>query len=341
MNTTNTIPQFLLSASPLCEVSVIIVSFNTREILRECLQSVLLESDGLETEILVVDNDSSDGSAEMVERDFPQVILMRAGINLGFGAANNLALERARGRYFILLNSDAFFQRGALAAAIRHMDESPDCGLAGGRLTGRDGRLQPSSRSFHTIFNDLLIYTGLAARFPKSRFFGRFDRTWADSYEAAEVDWVPGAFCIIRPAALVQSGLFNPVFFLYYEEVDLCARIKRSGYKIWYWPDVSIVHIGGESSRQLTNLKISSTAAQVVLWRMRSTLLYYRMYYGWKVHVAKWMELALYAGRLVRNYFSGDPVRRERSRSSLTLIQLMQQAWNDTRGGTVSPPRPW
>ncbi|MGD0796994.1 MAG: glycosyltransferase family 2 protein [Acidobacteriaceae bacterium] len=326
---------------PQYEASVVIVSFNTRETLRECLESVLVETEGLRSEILVVDNNSRDGSAEMVEREFPGVRLIRAGTNLGFGSANNLALQQARGRYFVLLNSDAFFRSGALATAIRHMDENPDCGLAGGRLIGRDGQLQPSARSFHTIFDDLITLSGLAARFPKSRFFGRFDRTWADPNEPAEVDWVPGAFCIIRPSALVRVGLFNPIFFLYYEEVDLCLRIKRAGYRIWYWPDVFVVHIGGESSRQMTDLKFSSSGAQVVLWRMRSTLLYYRMYHGWKVHAAKWLELTFYAGRVARNYFSRDPVRQERSRSSRTLIQLMNQAWNDTQGGTVSPPRPW
>jgi hypothetical protein len=105
--------------------------------LRESLQSVLLESRSLKVEVLIVDNNSSDGSPEMIEKEFPQVRLLRAGTNLGFGAANNLALQQARGRYFILLNSDAFLQPGSLSIAIRHMDENPDCGLAGGRLTGR------------------------------------------------------------------------------------------------------------------------------------------------------------------------------------------------------------
>jgi GT2 family glycosyltransferase len=341
VNTLDSIPQLVPSGPPEYDASVVIVSYNTREILRECLQSVLLDVGDIKIEILVVDNNSGDGSPEMVARDFPQVRLIRAGTNLGFGVANNLALQQARGRYFVLLNSDAFFQPGALTTSIRHMEDHPECGLAGGRLTGRDGRLQPSSRSFHTIFDDAIVHTGLAARYPRSKFFGRFDRTWADPSEPAEVDWVPGAFCIIRPAALARVGLFNPVFFLYYEEVDLCLRIKRAGYNVWYWPDICVVHLGGESSRQVTNLEVSSKGKQVVLWRMRSTLLYYRMYHGWKVHAAKWLEFTLYAARLTRNYFSRDPVRQERGRSSLTLMQLMNQAWNDTRGGTVSPPRPW
>lgn len=324
------------------DASIIIVSFNTREILRECLISVMRESAGLRLEILIVDNNSSDGSPQMVEEDFPHVNLIRSEINLGFGAANNLALERAKGRYYVLLNSDAFFQKDALSNAIRHMDEQPDCGLGGCRLVGRDGSWQPSSRSFHSIVGDLVVMTGLAYRFPRSRFFGHFDRTWADRNQPAVVDWVPGAFSIIRRSAIKKTGMFDPAFFLYYEEVDLCRRIKEAGYSIWYWPDIVVVHIGGESSRQLkTTLEISSMAAQVVMWRMRSTLLYYRKHHGPQVYMAKWSELAMYRLTVMRNRFSRASERRERGEHYRTLIALMNQAWKDTEGGRVSPPRPW
>jgi GT2 family glycosyltransferase len=331
----------VVATSARYDASIVIVSFNTREVLGECLHSVLREIADLAVEIFIVDNDSSDGSSEMIEHDFPQVSLIRAGANLGFGAANNLALLQARGRYFILLNSDAFFQPGALATAIRHMDEHPECGLAGARLIGRDGELQPSARSFHTPLGDAIVLTGLAYRFPKSKFFGAFDRTWADDRQPARVDWVPGAFSIIRPAALVKTGLFDPAFFLYYEEVDLCLRIRQVGYTIWYWPDISVIHIGGESSRQLKTLQISSIAAQVVLWRMRSTLLYYRKHRGWQVHAARWLEIILNMATVLRNRFSRNPVRQDRRQNSTTLIRLMNQAWHDTEGGRVSPPRPW
>ncbi|MBS1821271.1 MAG: glycosyltransferase family 2 protein [Acidobacteria bacterium] len=324
------------------DASIIIVSFNTREVLRECLDSVICESAGFRIEILIVDNNSSDGSPEMIERDFPQVKLIRSAVNLGFGAANNLALEQAKGRYYVLLNSDAFFQKDALKRAIEHMDEQPGCGLGGSRLIGRDGSWQPSSRSFHSIVRDLVVMTGLAYKFPRSRFFGHFDRTWADRDQPASVDWVPGAFSIIRPSALARTGLFDPAFFLYYEEVDLCRRIKDAGYSIWYWPDVVVVHIGGESSRQLkTTLEISSMAAQVVMWRMRSTLLYYRKHHGPQACMAKWSELTMYRLTVLRNRFSSAPMRRERGEHYRTMIALMNQAWKDTQGGRVSPPRPW
>lgn len=323
------------------DVSIIIVSFNTREVLQECLASVERETASLRAEVLVVDNSSTDGSPEMVERDFPAVRLMRSRVNLGFGAANNLALEVAEGRYFVLLNSDAFFEPGALELAVRHMDSTPACGLGGSRLVGRDGSWQPSCRCFHSISGDAIVLTGLAARFPHSRLFGRFDRTWADQMQPAAVDWVPGAFSILRPQALKEVGLFDPAFFLYYEEVDLCRRFHQAGYEVWYWPDVVVVHLGGESSRQLTALEFSSHSAQVVLWRMRSTLLYYRKHHGASAHLARWLEQTLYSVTVLRNRWSRRPERRERERHHRTLRHLMMQAWRDTAGGHVSPPRPW
>jgi len=241
----------------------------------------------------------------------------------------------------VLLNSDAFFQPNALAKAIQHMDETPDCGLGGALLVGRDGSWQPSARTFHSLVGDFIVMTGLAARRPKSKFFGSFDRTWADVNEPAMVDWVPGAFCIIRPEALKKVGLFDPAFFLYYEEVDLCLRIRAVGYSIWYWPDIKVIHIGGESSRKLKSLEFSSQAAQVVLWRMRSTLLYYRKHHGVQAYFAKLMETTMGRVTVLRNSVSSDPARRERGRRYKTLIALMEQAWKDTKGGRVSPPRPW
>jgi GT2 family glycosyltransferase len=328
-------------ASESIDLSLILVSFNTRDVLRESLQSILREQGGLRIEIFVVDNHSRDGSVEMVEAEFPQVRVLRSQINLGFGGANNLALEIARGKYIVLLNSDAFLCPDSLQLSFRHMESNPDVGLAGGRLVGRDHVLQPSARMFPSILSDFLVLTGLAHKFPKSRFFGQFDRTWADPMQPAEVDWVPGAFSIIRSDVLQKIGFFDPEFFLYSEEVDLCRRIKQGGSKIMYWPDIVVVHIGGESSRQIKTLEMSSAGAQLVRWRMRSTLLYYRKHHGSAAWMAKLLELALYRLTALRNRFSSDPQRRERVYKNRNLARLMHQAWQDTNGGRSSPPRPW
>jgi hypothetical protein len=331
------------------DLSVIVVSFNTRDLLRECLTSLLAECDSLPTgvkaEVLVVDNASKDGSAEMVAVEFATtctpVRLMPSSVNLGFGAANNLAFEAAEGRYLVLLNSDAFLHHCALARALELMEANPGTGVGGARLVGRDGEWQPSARQFHSLWDDFLIHSGLSYHFPHSRIFGAPDRTWADPLLPAEVDWVPGAFSILRREALVKVGLFDPVFFLYYEEVDLCRRIKDAGFSISYWPDVVVTHIGGESSRQISSLNYSETAAQVVLWRMRSTLLYYRKHHGWQAWLASWLEQGIYKLRWLRNRYSEDAARRESTREFALLGKLMQQAWQETRGGRVSPPVPW
>jgi len=338
------VPDFMTpenASSFLFDVSLIIVSFNTREALRESLESVERERGDIRLEIFVVDNNSHDGSVEMVETCFPQVRVLRSDVNLGFGAANNVAIELAQGEFIVLLNSDAFLRPQSLQISFRRMIENEDVGLAGGRLVGRDLTLQPSARMFPSIFSDFLVLSGLAHKFPKSRFFGRADRTWADPMLPAEVDWVPGAFSIIRAEALRRVGLFDPDFFLYSEEVDLCLRIQNAGYKIMYWPEIEVIHIGGESSRQIKTLEMSSAGAQLVRWRMRSTLLYYRKHHGFQAWLAKMLELAFFKTSAIRNSLSSDSNRREKVIRNRNLARLMHQAWEDTKGGRVSPPRPW
>lgn len=315
--------------------------------LRQCLQSVLIEcaQHALAAEILVVDNASSDGSADMVAREFSAsdvpVRLIRCDVNLGFGVANNLAFEQTQGRYMVLLNSDAFIHPGGLRLAHENMAANPSVGIGGGRLVGRDGQPQPSARTFPSIWSDTLVYTGLSARYPRSRIFGAPDRTWADLNQPAEVDWMPGAFLIVRREALVKAGVFDPAFFLYYEEVDLCRRVKAAGFRIQYWPDIVVTHIGGESSSQLPSLKLSNQAREVVLWRMRSTLLYYRKHHGWQARPAMWLELFLNSLRQIRNFRSSNPARRQRGEEAAQLKSLMRLAWRETHGGRVSPPAPW
>ncbi|HEY1903639.1 MAG TPA: glycosyltransferase family 2 protein [Terracidiphilus sp.] len=335
-------------------VSIIVVSFNTRDLLHGCLKSILAEVNRLPTdltaEVLVVDNASDDGSPGMVEREFAAgqasgqsdpVRLIRSTVNLGFAAANNLAMEVARGRYLVLLNSDAFFHSGALRLAIEHMDADTTAGVGGARLVGPEGEWQPSARAFPNFLHVFVVFSGLASRYPKSRIFGAFDRTWASPDVEAAVDWVPGAFSIMRREALVTTGLFDPQFFLYCEEVDLCRRIKAKGFRVLYWPDVVVTHIGGESGRQLTTLKFSDSESQVVLWRMRATLLYFRKHHGFRVWGIRLLEDAMHTLRWLRNRNSKDTVRRHRAVEAKLFLALMRQAWRETSGGRISPPRPW
>jgi GT2 family glycosyltransferase len=323
------------------DVSVVIVSFNTRDVLRECLDTVARESAGLRVQTIVVDNGSRDGSIEMLRADFPDVELIVSPENLGFGRANNLAFEKTRGRYIVMLNSDAFLTPHALRLSVEHMDANPRAGLGGARLVGRDGSWQPSARRFPTLTTDLFVYSGLADRYAQSRILGGYNRTWADPLEAAQVDWVPGAYSILRPEALAAAGPFDPRFFLYYEEVDLCRRIRAAGYTVWYWPDIVVVHIGGESSRQFKTLQMSTSGAQLTLWRMRSTLLYYRKHHGLASLGARFLEVAWHRFRALRRSRSHDRERRAEATYFLGQAELMEQAWKETRGGRTSPPQPW
>jgi len=324
-------------ATSVPEVSVIVVSYNTREILRRCLARLLEEMAGIPGEVIVIDNASTDGSPQMVATQFPQVRLVRSIVNLGFAAANNRGFRMARGRFVVLLNPDAFLGSAALARAIAHMQAHPRAGIAGGRLQDTEGRLQPSGRLFPSLLNEVLVTSGLAARYPRSRLFGRFDRSWADPQVAAQVDWVPGAFTIIRREVLMRTGGFDERFFLYYEEVDLCRRVADAGHEIWYWPDISVTHIGGASSKTVTKLELSSSGSQLSLWQLRSALLYYQKHHGrWAALAMATVESLWHALRQAVN--ARNPVKRE---SSLRRIRLVRQAWADTAGGTVCPPRPW
>lgn len=322
------------------DVSVVIVSYNTRDILAACLASVQASVGAGRVETIVVDNASRDGSADMVARHFPGVGLVRSETNLGFAAANNAAFKLARGRYVVLLNPDALLAPDTLATAVARMDATPGAGLAGGKLIGGDGSLQPSAREFPSLLNEVLVLSGLAARFPRSRLFGRFDRGWADPDLAAEVDWVPGAFTIVRRAALDHVGAFDERFFLYYEEVDLCRRFKAAGWQVWYWPSIVVRHTGGESSKTVENVEFTSSGSQLILWRMRSGLLYYRKHHGATIAgLVAGLEVGWHTLRRLKTRLAHGAAAK--AQESGRIAGLMRRAWGETLGGRVSPPRPW
>lgn len=321
------------------ELSVIIVSYNTREVLQRCLESLSNELKGFKAEVILIDNDSKDGSKEMVETLFPKIRLIASKVNLGFAGANNLGFKLARGKYCVLLNSDAFLHTGALRKAFEHMEKNPKLGLAGGRLVGEDNSWQPSARKFPTILHDLLHMSGLAAKYPKSKFFGAADRTWADPKDSTLTDWVPGAFAIISKEALEHVGYFDERFFLYYEEIDLCKRLKKAGYEIGYFGDVVITHIGGESSKTNKSLLYSKSGSQLELWRMRSQMLYYRKHKGLLgAYISKSTETFWHKIRAWKNKYEGNLEKAEESKA---IIKLLEQAWQDTSGGKDSPSKPW
>ncbi len=324
------------------DISVIIVSFNTCDLLRKCLQTLIKEAGNVNYETIVIDNASKDGSADMVEREFPEMQLIRSLENLGFAAANNLGFAKAQGHYVVLLNSDAFLKPQALEKSLAYMQADSTIGVGGARLIGKEGHLQPSARMFPTLLNHFLMISGLAAKYPHSKFFGHFDRTWADPDVPAIVDWVPGAFSIIPRSVLEKVGYFDEKFFLYAEETDLCRRIQTAGYHILYWPDVVVVHLGGESTYSLKHLTKSGSGKSILLWQIRSILLLYYKHYG-ALSVWLWMQMEniWHLARALKNSLSKQADKKLKVAHSKTVRKLLRQAWHDTQGGRISPPRPW
>ncbi len=233
-------------------LSVCIVNWNTRDYLRECLTALFAyPPQGTDLEVIVVDNASVDGSAEMTAAEFPQVYLIASRENVGYAQGNNEALVRAKGDWVLLLNPDAVVRRSALTCALRFGREHPDAGAIGARLIEPNGETQRSLRSFPDPGPVLWEYLGLARRFPRSRIFGAYRMTYFDYDRPGEADQPMGTFLLIPRRALDDVGLMDTQFPIFFNEVDWCWRAKREkGYKIYYTPEAEVTHYGGGSTRQ-------------------------------------------------------------------------------------------
>lgn len=321
------------------DLSILIVTYNSAAVIGALLTRLASELAPLSAEVVLVDNASHDRTAQLVRRDHPWVQLVASEHNLGFAAGNNLAARHARGRLLVLLNPDAWPEDGVLARSLSLMDAHPEVGLAGARLFSVDGRDQPSARMFPGLVQEGLVLSGLAARFARSRWFGHLDRTWADPAEPAAVDWVPGAFALVRREQFLALGGFDERFFLYYEEVDLCRRIRAAGLRVQYWPELQVRHIGGASARSVASQAVEHHGSQLTLWRARSGLLYYRKHHGWvKAWAVNRLESVWHGLRAAHARLQGKAQKVAQSHQRRALLA---QAWADTGGGRVAPPRPW
>ncbi len=249
------------------DLAIVIVNYNTRQVLADCLRS-LQASEGVGAcLVIVVDNASSDGSAEMLAETFPWVQLIACERNGGYAWGNNIGL-RAAGfgqdtrlealpRYALLLNPDTILPPDALSTLIAFMDTHPDIGAVGPKLVRQDGSLDKACRrSFPTPAVSFYQFTGLSKLFPASRRFGRYNLTYLDPDVQADVDSVVGAFMLMRARALEQAGLLDEAFFMYGEDIDLAYRIKARGWRIVYNPAVTVLHIKGAASRQASQRAI-------------------------------------------------------------------------------------
>jgi GT2 family glycosyltransferase len=226
------------------DVSVVIVSHNAEGHLAACLSAVADSGH----EVIVVDNASTDGTRELV-RSFPAVQLVELEQNLGFGAANNEGMRRAAGRYVLLLNSDAWPAGEAIERLVEFADSRPEAAIVGPRILNPDGSLQPSVRGFPTLWRLATELYFLRKLAPRSRVCNAFYGAGFDHGSPAAVDWIKAAVLLVRREAVEQVGAFDPAFFIFSEETDLCLRLHRAGWSVLFCPSAEFVHLGGASTR--------------------------------------------------------------------------------------------
>lgn len=233
------------------KVSIVIVNYNVRDFLEQCLRSVYRAIDGIKSEVFVVDNHSLDGSQAMVRDKFPQVNLIENHQNLGFSKANNQALRLVKGKYVLVLNPDTLLEEETIRKCIFFMDSHPEAGALGVKMINGKGKFLPESKralptpavAFYKIF-------GLAKLFPKSKNFGKYHLSYLDKDKIHAIEILSGAFMFIRKKALDNAGLFDEDFFMYGEDIDLSYRLVKANYLNYYFPETTIIHYKGESTRK-------------------------------------------------------------------------------------------
>jgi len=228
------------------DVSVIIVNWNTCDLLRECLRSVYDSMGELVFEVLVVDNASTDGSVEMVRSSFPQVRLLANAKNVGFARGNNQALALSRGHYALLLNSDALLLDGATQALVDLADAKPQAGIVGAQLLNVDGSFQASYTPFPNLWREFLILSGVGRMVYGRRYPSRGPE---EEKGPQMVDYVEGACMLVRRAAVEKVGGLDEGYFMYAEDVDWCYAMQKRGWQVWYQPAAKVIHVGGGSSQ--------------------------------------------------------------------------------------------
>lgn len=231
------------------DLSIIVLSFNTKELLRECISSIEENKPSKYSyEVIVVDNASSDGSSEMVKKEFPNVTLVANKENLGYTKGNNLGVKKAKGRYILFLNADTLVYRGTLGEMVQFMDENKKVGAATCYVELPNGRMDDSChRGFPTPWRSFAHFSGLGRVFPRSRLFAGYSMGWEDLSKIHEIESCSGAFMIVRREAGEEIGWWDEDFFWYGDDLDFCYRLRKEGWKVYFVPSVKILHYKGVS----------------------------------------------------------------------------------------------
>ena len=233
------------------KLSVVIVNYNVKHFLEQCLHSVYKAAEGIAAEIFVVDNHSADGSAQLIREKFPNLNFIENNENVGFSKANNQAIRLAKGEYILLLNPDTVVEESTFRKIIAFMDSHPDAGGLGVKMIDGKGNFLPESKrglptpevAFYKMF-------GISKLFPHSKRFGRYHLSYLNENEVHSVDVLAGAFMMLRKETLDKTGLLDETFFMYGEDIDLSYRITQAGYKNYYFPETTIIHYKGESTKK-------------------------------------------------------------------------------------------
>jgi GT2 family glycosyltransferase len=250
------------------QLSILIVSWNTRELLRACLEKLKPELTAIESEVFLVDNASADGSAEMVRNDFPWVRLIANEENRGFAAANNQAFALATGRYVLLLNPDTETYPGSVRTLIQFLDTHAKAGIVAPQLLNTDGSVQRSCREFPTFRGMAYELLGLSRLFPQKETFRRYKMLDFEHDVECQVDQPEGACLMVRREVIDQVGILDEGYFMLFEEVDWCYRIKQAGWEIWFTPTAKVLHHYGQSIKQVkARMILSSHRGMYRFWK--------------------------------------------------------------------------
>lgn len=259
------------------KLSVIIVNYNGKDMTLDCLESIYSRLQNIDFEIFLVDNASNDETAEAVSSDFPEVNVIANKENLGFSRANNQGIREAKGDYILLLNNDTLVESSDIDKIIDYMQEHKDVGILGCRINNPDGSLQLSCYRFPGMWEMISHYTWLTRLFPDSKWAGDY-RNWAHD-EVREVDFVIGAFFLIKKEVLDGIGLLDEKFFLNAEEAEFCLRAKKAGWKRVFYPDFTIIHLGGQTKETIGSLdSLSAIKGTDYLIRKHHNIFYYISY---------------------------------------------------------------
>ena len=251
------------------DISIIVVNYNTAHLLERCIGNLRVAASGMRVQLIVVDNASRDDSARLIERRFPDVWLIRNAVNVGFGRANNQALEFCSAPFVLLLNADAFVLPDTLRLSRDHLAMSPKCGVLGVKLIDEAGRSGYCGREFPTSWDSFALATGLM----RPQLLGET----VEQPDVKDCDWVVGCYYMVRREVIDTVGLFDPRYFLYMEEVDHCRAVKAAGWRVECLMGASVIHVGGGSAESEGPL---STGRQISSLQTESTLLYYRKHNG-------------------------------------------------------------